>query len=453
MELYGQLTSSLNDLFTEQLTESVQWRVVPGQLNRISSSPSGYTWGVNLTNDIFVRKENDQWVKHERPTQGSVLDLTTDSERVYILDQDGVRSKSVSGDGSWSAPVKVPEGTRTIVATASQLVADTSRGVFMCRAPCSSPSWVSTDSVQATLSGTETTHPLAGGPGGFLQGTKQDSSATISGSLQSLLEGSTASHVLTAIFPQRKNVTITSASARYVYGVDGNGKAHVYKNGEWQPIPGLVSKSLSSVSGEVDESALYAVETTGQVLRCSAPCQSDGDIEAIGTNGRSPDTSKLKQFTIDGARHKLWSLSSVGGGSYGNSISVRNETFPDFSKDTGPLDAQRDLEVEQIQQKYAQARSGTMAGKDIQSATDFLAKLDTRVPPSEDERLLRRSVDIGSGTIQQSLFVLQVACAVVFVVFLVYMALPAPWSHALAFVVACIGTAISFSASKGNGKS
>jgi len=436
MELYGQLTSSLNDLFAEQLTDSVQWRVVPGQLSRISSSPSGYTWGVSATNDIFVRKENDQWVKHERPTQGVVLDLTTDAQRVYLLDQDGVRSKSVSGDGSWSAPVKVPEGTRTLVATSSQLVADTDRGVFMCPAPCSSPAWVSTDSLTTTLTGTKTVHPLTGP-------NKSPTSLT----------GSDTSNLLSAIFPTRKSVKVTSASSKYVYGVDGNGKAHVYKNGEWVPIEGLASKTLTSISGEVDESALYAIETTGQVLRCSAPCKSERDIEPIGTNGRSPDTSKLKQFAVDGARHKLWSLSSVGGDSNGNSVSVRNEQAPEFSKDIGPLDAQRDLEVEQIQQKYALARSNAMASSDIESATDFLKRLETRVPASEDERILRRTVDMGSSTLQQSLFVLQVACAVVFVVFLIYMALPDPWSHALAFIVACIGTAISFSASRGNGQS
>lgn len=436
MELYGQLTSSLNDLFAEQLTDSVQWRVVPGQLSRISSSPSGYTWGVNATHDVFLRKENDQWVKHERPSQGVVLDLTTDSERVYILGEDGLRSKSVSGDGSWSAPVKVPEGTRTIVATSSQVVADTTRGVFMCPAPCSSPSWVSTDSVTTTLTGKKTTHPLAG-----------------TNASQTTLEGSQTSNLLSALFPARKSVKATSASARNVYGVDGSGKAHVYKNGEWQPIAGLASKTLSSVSGEVDESALYAIETTGQVLRCNAPCRTERDIETIGTNGRSPSTDALKQFTVDGARRKLWSLSSVGGNTDGNSVSVRNEQMPEFSKDIGPLDAQRDLEVEQIQQEYALARSNAMASDDLESATDFLKRLETRAPPSEDERLLRRRVDMGPSTLQQSLFVLQVACAVVFVIFLIYMALPDPWSHALAFIVACIGTAISFSASRGNGQS
>jgi hypothetical protein len=134
-------------------------------------------------------------------------------------------------------------------------------------------------------------------------------------------------------------------------------------------------------------------------------------------------------------------------------VLVRNEQMPEFSKDIGPLDAQRDLEVEQIQQKYALARSNAMASEDIESATDFLKRLETRVPASEDERLLRRRVDMGPSAVQQSLFVLQVACAVVFVIFLIYMALPDPWSHALAFIVACIGTAISFSASRGNGRS
>lgn len=448
-----ELTSQLNDLFTEQLTETVQWRVVPGQLERIVSSPSGYTWGVNTSHDIFLRKGATQWVKHDRPTQGTVLDLAVDSERVYVMVQEGsepvVRSKSVSGDGSWSSPVPVPSGAQTLVATSSHLVVDTPRGVFTCTSPCNGPSWVSAESRPTTLEGSS--RPLEGGKGGFLSGSVSGSTATLQGRPQSMLSGSTASYLLSAVFPQTKRIKVTSASARYVYGVDGDGKAHVYRNGEWIVIPGLASKTLSSVSGEVDESALYATETTGRLWRCKGNCSQESDLEAIGADGMAPDATKPKQFTVDGARHELWQLTPVHGGQYGNGIVTRSERLPNLLAKTGPINAQRDFEVDQVLQKYGQMYSADEAGRDIRDATTFLQKLETRVPPDEDSRLLRRQIDLPS-VVAPSLFLLQVAAATVLGVFLVYTALPEPFSHGVAFIVACIGLAISFSASRGNGK-
>lgn len=432
MGVYDQLTSSLNDLFTEQLTESVQWRVVPGQLSRIVSSPSGYTWGVNASQDVFLRRGNDQWLKVEKPTSGTILDLTADSQYVYVLVQETgdaqLRRMSISGDGSWTTSGPVPSGTQTIVATSSQLVADTTRGAFVCSSPCTQPAWVSLESVQATLTGPTSAHEL-------------------SGTQASSLTGSATNYLLGSIFPAKPKVTVTSASARYVYGVDGNGKAHVYKSGEWVPIQGLASKSVSSVSGETDDTAIYAIESSGRVWRCRGTCSSDSDLEAVGSAGNAPDTKTLKQFAVDPAHRELWQLSPVKGGSQGSGILMRPETLPDLLAKTGPLDAQRDLEVDQLQQEYANVRSNELAGRDIKDATTYLAKLKSRVPPDEDERILRRRIDLPAA-FGPSLFLLQVAVGTILAVLLLYMALPAPFSHAIAFVVACIGLAISFSASK-----
>ena len=58
------------------------------------------------------------------------------------------------------------------------------------------------------------------------------------------------------LLPSDTKVKLTSASGRRAYGVSQDLKAMVNVNGEWQPIPGLTGRNITSVSGEIDDIAL-----------------------------------------------------------------------------------------------------------------------------------------------------------------------------------------------------
>lgn len=112
-----------------------------------------------------------------------------------------------------------------------------------------------------------------------------------------------------------------------------------------------------------------------------------------------------------------------------------------------PLDAQRDDVIEKAMLRARTLEDADIVAQRMTGTTNELKKLKTRISPEEDPRILKRKID--GVTLETSLRVLQIACATVLVVLLVEMALPAPFSHALAFVVACVGVAVvSFSTAK-----
>ena len=433
MDLYTKLTSTINDVFTRQLASSVSWQEVPGELTRVSSSPGGYTWGLNALNRVYVCKEPCTGSWKETTPPGNVLDLTTDSTKVYVLSDDGSRSvytKAIDGSGEWSAPVAAPSDSKTVVATSKDIFMDTDRGIFKCGSPCTLPSWAPAVVDGAKLEGNIGTFRMSGDPTG------------------ATLQGNPNQPFLTAIFIPSVKVKATSASSRFAYGVDA-GVAKVYRNGVWHPIPGLSDFNVTSVSGEIDDTAIYATTFDGVVLRCAAPCGTKSDVSKVGTPGMSPDPDQIKQLSVNPRSNQVWMLSStLHSGTGGAGIYNRKDEVPvDINTTVLPLDAKRNNVILDIGAAYSRADASAATGDQLLETQKKIHDARPRLPPSEDSRVIRRKIDFMDA--RKSILLLQIACATVFIVLLFLLVLPHPFSTMLSFIAGCFGAmlVVSFSTS------
>lgn len=422
MELYAKFTSTLNDIFTTQLGGSVQWQDVPGELIKVSASSGGYTWGFNSTK-CYVCKEPCTGSWTESTPAGRILDITTDDTRVYVLsDTNGGRSiysKAVNGSGAWTT-LSAPFDSNTVVATTKDIFVDTTRGVFKCGSPCTLPAWTPTvvDPVK-----------LQGRLGRF----------QMTGDVNGNLKGNPKQPLLTADFRRSVNVKPTSASARFAYGTE-SGKAKVYRNGQWHDIPGLATYSIAAVSGEIDDTALYATTTDGQVLRCAAPCSEPSMVSKIGTPGIAP-SAVAKQVTINPQSNQVWLLSN-------SKIYNRKDEVPiDVNTQVRSIDSQRDSVLLDISGQYGRADAKAMVGDQLAKTQDMVHNARPRIDPLEDPRIVRRKIDFMD--VRKSVFLLQIACATVFVILVILILLPQPFSGFVAFIAGCFGAmlVVSFSTS------
>ena len=436
MELYTKLTSTINDVFTTQLGGSVAWKEVPGQLIKVSSSPAGYTWGLNAQNYVYVCKEpcTGAWSQTTPPVSGKILDITTDSSKVYVLaSQSGgkvIYSTDIAGKSAWGSPVEAPADSNTVVATTKDIFMDTDRGIFKCKSPCTLPGWAPVMPESAKLEGNLGTFQMTGGTSGNLTGNPNQT-------------------ILSAIFhPQSKSIKPTSASARFAYGVSPDNKAHVYQNGEWHLIPGFSNYAISSVAGEIDDTAIYATTTNGVVLRCGAPCASASDVTKIGTPGMIP-SSESKQVSVNPQSKQVWLLSSTTqSGAGGSGIYNHADEVPiDINSTIVPLDQRRNNVLLDIDSEFKRAEAATVVGDAISKTHQSVHDARPRLLPEEDPRILRRKIDFMDA--RKSVLLLQIACATVFLVLLIILILPHPWSTMLSFVAGCFGAmlVVSFSTS------
>jgi hypothetical protein len=447
MELYNKLTTNLNDLFRTKLAGSVEWRSVPGQMIKVTSSGAGYTWGLNALNELYYCPEpcTGKWTRKQTTQKGKILDITTDVNKVYILvfeiDNHLVYSSAADGSAEWADPVKAPLDSSTIVATSNDVYVDTERGIFKCKSPCTLPAWSPTVTQSIRMEGDWNRFPMTGPT----QTTQKGLLVT------GKMTGNRNQKIITSDFNANAHaITLTSASSRYAYGVDEYNKAQIYINGDWRTIRGLEKYDVTSVSGEIDTTAIYAVDTDARILRCEAPCESSADVKEISTAGHAPNTDGIKQLSVNPQSYQIWSLTgATGSGTGGYGIFNRLDgVSPDVENEIQPIDRTRDVSIQRIQDEYVRAQGGTEVGDELTKTRIEVNNARPRKLPEADPRLLRRSLDFESNP-RKPILLLQIACGIVFAILLVLVLLPSPFSTIVSFIIACIGGAviISFSTS------
>ena len=431
MELYNQLTTRLNDLFVTQLAEASQWQNVVGQLDRISASPAGYTWGIQKKHDnLYMTRDSELDWKHSDLKVSPKVDLTTDSRRVYVLTYENSVAQIWSHpvdtpDGEWTK-IRTPYGTRSLVATSDHLYAETDTGTFSCAGTCETANWTAPAPVRMSLTGTTTSY-TAGGPVG---------SKPVPNFQQKAIGGLFAS--------SSPKIKLTSASARYAYGVTSDLKAMVNINGDWKPIAGFGGRNITSVSGELDTTAIYATTSVGEVLRCKAPCDDPSDVEVLNTQGHAPDPMDTKQITASAASKQVWTISSAMT-PLGNLFTKVDGTGTDILNAARPLEDQRDEVVRDLQDEYRRSQLNISVQDQLEGTADRIHAVRPRMTPDTDPRIARRQID--DSRLTKSLRVVQIALATLFLCLVIYLALPAWLAHGLAFVTVCTGilVAVSFS--------
>ena len=83
-------SQSLLSYIQSQLSSVVSWNALPGQLNKIVVSPTGFVWGFNVNGDVYTCKEpcdgaNWRYVEPPPGRSGMPADIAVDGQNVYIL--------------------------------------------------------------------------------------------------------------------------------------------------------------------------------------------------------------------------------------------------------------------------------------------------------------------------------------------------------------------------------
>lgn len=322
---FDKTTDDINNTLTTQLSSVQTWTSVSGSLIKVSSSATGFAWGFNSVNEVYICSlpcsGNWSMVDLSQQNISVVLDIITDDANVYILATNTAGKtvlliNSASNTAVWNT-VPVPFAATNIFSTHSYIWAqDKTNAKQRCPKPCTMANWSAN--------------------------------------------------------PENK-VTITSGSSGSLYGKDASGVA--MKSDEtlqtgWTPVSGMVGMKINSLIGDVDQSALYAVDNQYKLNRCDGPCKDVSKVTPMETGGYAP-----LNITAEPESKQLW-MTSTTGGDQGNIFSRLDK--PDYSSIiniVSPLDRKRDGVVQDVQTEYSKQTDVMGINKQLEDLQDVFSKI------------------------------------------------------------------------------
>lgn len=397
---FDQATKTIDDTITTQVSSSFSWRNVPGSLTKTSVSSGGYVWGFNSSSMVYVCQLpcSGNWIVVQVPALQTVIDITTDESTVYILGNASngtlmMFSSSIANQGPWTS-VSVPFAATKLFSTHTYIWAqDSSNNKQKCAKPCMAGNWIAVTD---------------------------------------------------------KTVSITSSSDTTLYGLDPTGVAmqtDELMQSAWKPVSGFAKTNLTTINGNIDQDALFGVDTASNLLKCAGDCT---EPEPVDTSGFTPST-------ISAEPHSLW-MTSTTSGAVGN-IFTRSTTsnYTDIMNAIHPLDEQRDSIVKQVQTDFSNQTETLTLSKQVDQVVQFLSGLFKKTGSDAESlksqsgelknKIFNAQTQIDSFTAQERF--LQVIIITLVIASSVYLLTPIIGSlvHLLALIVLVAGLlyAINFS--------
>lgn len=307
---YETLTDALNNTISAQVAPESSWTNVAGGLTKVSASSMGFVWGY-VNNQVFVCQMpcTGNW-KPVPIKATSITDITTDDSNIYVLAGAYLYIKPANNTSDWNT-ISVPSDVVQIFDTQSYLwVQDASMKKYRIAKPGTTSNWIQ--------------------------------------------------------IPDTSNVRITSASATSLYGVDVQGtavKTDESMQSPWAGIPSFAGKKVELIAGDIDKTALYGVDATHQLLRCTGNCK------PVPTGGYT-----ISSLSVEPTSHDIW-MTTQTSGDLGN-VFTKPDMFnpPSILKSAGDLDVQRDSLVKQAQSAHQGSTHQTVVAKQLGEVKTFLSK-------------------------------------------------------------------------------
>jgi len=312
---FDQTIHTIDDTLATQVSSLLTWKNIPGSLVKASSSSIGYVWGFNSNSEIYVCSLpcSGNWTLVAIPDILTVLDLVTDSSTVYILANATsgklvLISGSSMNQGDWKS-IPVPFAATNIFSTHTYIWAqDSTNSKQKCAKPCMVGNWIAVP---------------------------------------------------------EKTVSITSSSDTALYGVDPSGsgmKTDELMQSEWVPILGLKSSKLTSLIGNLDSSALYAIDNSSHILKCEGDCS---------TNPVPMDTEGYVPMHLTADSNFLWMTADTPG-NVGNVFNrATSSSYTDIMNSLSPLQQKRDSIVNNVSQEFSKETDVMTLSKQLDSIVSF----------------------------------------------------------------------------------
>jgi hypothetical protein len=305
-------TNGINEIVTTQLAKVQQWINVPGNLTKVSSSVGGFVWGYNGDSKLFYCQIpcTGNW-KEVDIGGNKIFDLATDISNVYILveapnGQKKLYINPIVSNDEWKSVPVFSEANKIFSTHTFIWAQDGSNKKQRCAKPCTTGGWISSTDTR---------------------------------------------------------VKITSASENALYGVDVFGnpmKSDETLQTGWSPVGELAGRKLTSLLGQIDNTALYGVENNGLI-------REEGNKTApVTTYGQTP-----LNVTPDTIQGDVW-LTTEGRGKMGNIFNKLDK--PDYTSIMNkitPLDLQRDQIVEDAKAEYAKQDRITGLNNSLKDFVNF----------------------------------------------------------------------------------
>jgi len=311
---YESSTNTIDNIVGSQLSSVLNWVNIPGAMTKVSSSASGFVWGFNSSNQIFACQMpcSGSWVPIDisKYPIGTILDITTDLTNVYVLGTGNMLVAPATNQGVWNM-IPVPFSATSLFSTHSYIWGqDATNNKQKCPKPCMSANWIASP---------------------------------------------------------EKDVTITSSSDTSLYGKTSTGAA--VKTDEniqsgWSPIDGLADVKISTLNGNIDNSALYGVDQSSNLFKF------DGTSHAVPTQGYTPIN-----LTIEPQTKQMWMTTSTAGDK-GNIFSrLENPDYTTITNAVAPLDKSRDQVVKDVQNAYSNQTTLMVMNKQITDVVSYFKNI------------------------------------------------------------------------------
>lgn len=318
---YDSTTSDINNLVSTQLSSSLTWASIPGNMDKVSSSSSGYVWGYS-ENAVYICQLpcTGNWVAvdlSEYKIQ-TLIDLVTDNTNVYILIKDKAGDtllliRAANNKGNWNMS-KIPINAAKIFSTNTYIWA---QGYLTekakCAKPCTAGAWI----------------------------TVPDD-----------------------------NIKITSSSESSLYGTDAMGtalKTDENMKATWTPISGLTGLKLAKVIGESDKTGLYGIDKSFKLYKCEGDCKTPSELNPLDTGGYMP-------LNVTANDKNLWMTATTFSDKGNVFTKVDKPDYTSIMDNIGPLDQNRDKMVEDIKDEYSKQTDVMTTNKQVSTIVDFFSK-------------------------------------------------------------------------------
>lgn len=307
---YETLTDALNNTISAQVAPESAWTNVAGGLTKVSASSIGFVWGF-VNNQVFACQMPCTGNWKQVPCKAtSITDIATDDSNVYVLGSGYMYVKPANNTADWNA-ISTPPNVVQLFDTQSYIWAqDGSMKKYRIAKPGTTSNWI----------------PI----------------------------------------PDTTNVQITSASATSLYGVDPHGnavKTDESMQSAWAGVPVFAGKKMELVTGDIDKTAMYGIDSNHQLMRCTGKCN------PVSTAGYT-----VSSLSVEPTSHDIW-MTTQTSGDLGN-VFTKPDMFnpPSILKSAGDLDVQRDALVKQAQDAHKGSTQETVVSKQLSNIKTFLSK-------------------------------------------------------------------------------
>lgn len=315
MAEFNETTNTIDNIVSTQLSSVLNWMNIPGNLVKASESSSGFVWGYNSLNQLYMCRSpcNGNWKQIDLTSMNvaQIYDIATDITNVYLLVNNLLETQLLISPvslGEWQA-IKIPIQATQIFSTHTYIWAQNYLTKTKCAKPCMNGNWISSEDTKVQITGCD----------------------------DSTLYG---------------QVTITGEPV----------KTDEHMRTGWSPISGL-QKFDKPISTGID--GLYIAKNGGGISKF------DGKTEIpIELNGYRPSKLTLEPIT----KH-MWMTATTSDNKGNVFTRLENSDYSTIQNVVVPLDKKRDEIVTDIGKDYSRQTDVMTLNKQLNTIVSFFQKL------------------------------------------------------------------------------